>query len=108
MPQGNTGRKPGRPRKNPVVVANEDPSQNDTVLTTEPRYETQSGESVAELPRLSENSTVLMGKLCFTPAEIERIKSCDEVYLVTKNKERLENGGKDKQVHPCAWLKEVV
>lgn len=33
---------------------------------------------------------------------VDRIKECQQVYLVTKN------SAQDKEVHPAEWLKDVV
>ena len=47
-------------------------------------------------------------QMMFDAEAIARIKGCDEVYLVCKNDERLEDGHKDKSIHRCMWLKDFV
>ena len=85
-----TGRKPGRPRKTPVVMV----PAADLTEASQP-----------DTPALSRNETSLAR---FGQDVLERIKGCDEVYLVTKNEARLENGAQDKQVHRAEWLKELA
>ena len=46
--------------------------------------------------------------MMFDAEAIARIKGSDEVYLVCKNDERLEDGHKDKTIHRCMWLKDFV
>ena len=105
-----TGRKPGRPRKELVekesyVFPEKEPDVSipemaEDFLPKVSHSDTQSGkEPVVAAPKPA---------FPFTEEERERIRVCDDVYLVTKNAARLENGGKDKQVHNMAWLKEVV
>ena len=47
-------------------------------------------------------------QMMFDAEAIARIKGSDEVYLVCKNDERLEDGHKDKTIHRCMWLKDFV
>ena len=96
-----TGRPPGRPRKNPVEkeVEVSTPEMTEDFLPKVSHSDTQAKEALA----------VAASKPAFpfTEEERERIRTCDDVYLVTKNAARLDNGGHDKQIHNMAWLKDV-
>ena len=97
-----SGRKPGRPRKNPVKkeVEVSTPEMAEDFLHNVSHSDTPA----MVVPVKKEPKAVFP----FTAEERERIKSCDEVYLVTKNAVRLENGSRDKQVHDMSWLREFI
>ena len=92
-----TGRQPGRPKKNPITTST--PEMAEDYLTEVSHSDTQTVEEPAVLPPKP--------VFPFTDEEKERIRTCDDLYLVTKNAARLDNGGHDKQIHNMAWLKDV-
>jgi len=89
-----TGRKPGRPRKAPITTSTPEMARDYLTIVPEPVNENETH---------SLNAPVFP----FTDEEKERIRTCDDLYLVTKNAARLDNGGHDKQIHNMAWLKDV-
>ena len=92
-----TGRKPGRPRRSPVSTSTPEMAKDYLTVVPEPDTEVQ------VLSRYETPKTIFP----FTDEEKERIRTCDDLYLVTKNAARLDNGGHDKQIHNMAWLKDV-
>ena len=100
----------------PESTDNKQVSQSETVLTEESQSETQSEAGAVMEAAFKQDleesiETQLMyvrGAMQFTSAEIERIKSSDEVLLITKNDKRFENGKKDRQEYDVTWLKDVL